>query len=109
MDDLLLIWICDKEDPITQELMDEDVKMIVDTKRENPVYNKDLEIKQEHDDRGAPCLGTLIFEQDGILYIRFLNKNETSLTEKIPRQTTIRLQHMKSFSQLINRGCAPIL
>ena len=75
--------------------------MIVDTKQTTPIYHKDLEIKPEYDDRGAPCLGTLIFEDEtGHLNIRYLNKNEKAILAELPHQTTLRLQHMKSFSPL---------
>ena len=82
MDDLLLIFFYAEHDGILRDMLTEDVKMITDTSRENPIYHKDLNIKPETDPRGAPCLGTLITKctdpdtGSQTLNIRPLNKNE---------------------------------
>ena len=106
MDDLLLIYIFPLDDNNMKQLLAEDVKMITDTSRPSPIYHKDLKIKPEHDERGAPCLGTLITvhtdpnTNNQYLDIRYLNKNEDAIQKYKPAQTTLRLQHNNSFSSI---------
>jgi len=106
MDDLLLIFFYAEHDGILRDMLTEDVKMITDTSRENPIYHKDLNIKPETDPRGAPCLGTLITTctdpdtGSQTLNIRYLNKNEITIQQPEPFQTTLRLQHRSSFAHI---------
>ena len=57
-----------------------------------------MTIKPETDDRGALCLGTLIYHtESGLLDIRYLNKNETSLATT-GHQKILRFQHIASYT-----------
>ena len=105
MDDLLLIYFYVKGDLVSKNLYSSYIKMITDTSLPDPIYHKDLKIKPEVDARGAPCLGTLLFLDDEArtIKIRYLNKNEVPLLSEEPHQTTLRLQHVKSFSSEVQK------
>ena len=81
------------------ELMKTRIDMIIGQHASQRIYHESLDIKLEEDPRGITCLGSLIYEKDKQLHIRYLNKNEQALLGcSQPNGRILRFQHKSSFS-----------
>jgi hypothetical protein len=98
MDDILIIRLLSAHDTELNELLHTDLQRIIDTSRPDSIYHPRLHIKQELDPRGVACLGSLIYKKDnGLLCIRYLNRNEVALTTA-QTQNILRFQHRLSYT-----------
>ena len=98
MDDILIIRLLSAHDTELNELLHTDLQRIIDTSRPDSIYHPRLHIKQELDPRGVACLGSLIYKKDnGLLCIRYLNRNEVALTTA-KTQNILRFQHRLSYT-----------
>ena len=99
MDDLVLIWLTADDDKVMQALMQDHIHLILGKQENQQIYHQNLKIKLEEDPRGITCLGSLIYEKDNQLHIRYLNKNEEFLHGHEQKNGKIlRFQHTASFS-----------